>query len=198
MSTTFSSFSQMKIVAYRTNAFLVSGPETQKYAEQLTQHGGFYNMFLENGPAWIFSETRRSEIKRLLLEIQTIETLGSRMGTTELPTSQTTTMTIAAPFATNRTSAVGRASLPTISPQNMQTVSWILIRPQVNMTASLIMDGQRYPYYVEEARTDPSGSIVDTLVLRMRNSPDSYSLAVIVNGQWQVWGLTTTHSLEFS
>lgn len=166
---------------YSDKSFIVFGPATKTYKEELKILGGRFNGRLksrdifEGGPAWIFSSKVKDNVLGFL----------DKVNNGQWSTSQSL------PSENDNTSELPQVIMPKYD-SKYQLVKYKIFKPSEGMTVTIkagdtVMEGT-------VVKVESHKDVIDTAYVSVSNRT---SKLVICNGYWTVWGYNIKHTVRF-
>lgn len=202
---------ELTIMPYNDSSFVVRGNITKKYKGNLGQIGGKWNRFLNGGGGWIFSNSHRDTVDKMVEEIKT-GTLAPIPYERKVRTNrqfgyqnqmQMQVQPVQAPgfgYQQPVMQSYGQQMpmpMPMQQNPNFQTVTWNVFRPSIGMNATIRFEGQ--PQFVASVvQVQNTGPFITTVFLQYNtNGQQQMFEAGIWNGQWQLRNMPAKHGIFF-
>ena len=166
-------------------AFLVKGPETKTYREELKQLGGKWRGDREG---WMFYPKLRENMEKYVSQVLSQD-----------PND------VEESFDSNGVPIMARKKVPVIGKMRTNPYMWVkwkVYEPAETMRVKLSSDGVDYWYKIHSI--EENKGIKDTVWIYPEDLGDidedailqNTSMMVIVNGKWQVWGMVDEHNIR--
>lgn len=186
---------------YTDKSFKVSGESTKLYKEKFKELNGMFRTTYKGGPGWVFSNSKRKAIEDLISEIKLgkVTPCNSNKPTRDYKRSTDKVDVPDIPLIPGYTE--NKYFAPSISDnKGYQTLTYTVLRPSLNMeimvrrgTSSKIED----LYHI--SHLDERNGVVEEVYAFIDGGDDNTPLTkfVVINGRWQVLGLTEHHTVDF-
>jgi len=163
---------------YTDKSLVVAGEGTRLYSDKLKELGGKFNPTFKGNDrypqlaqqaGWVFPSKKQNEIMQFLQQVQNQQVQ---------PTNQ-------------------------VSPEQLEykSITYRVYQPEIGQKMLIQMSGQEYPYQVANIKAeDNNRGVIDAVYFQPADkigTDQDTSKLVIVNGKWQVWGLTQPHEIVF-
>ena len=188
------------VLNYSDKSFVVNG-DTKPFKTELMSLGGRYNPSLRGGPGFVFPNKKENEVKEFIgNNSESKEILSSDKQLVKSNSSKKI------PFTQRLKVPVPKISLPSTPVQlnypnrfvggdglNYQIIIQTSPLPLLDQKVILKTVDDSYNYIVSKIN---EGSIVNDIMIKHETS-EAISRAVIINGEWQIFGMFDAHELIF-
>ncbi len=212
--------SGLSIIDYSEKSFAVLG-DTKPYKDYLKNLGGRYNKNLkindESECGWIFSKKRFNEVENFISQLPSIKP-NPNLNTPKVSIVNITPKTFTIPNKnTNKNTNLNTNLNKTIN-KNTQRVSFEIFLPVIGMIVTI--SGDFPAIFGKVVKTETTDNITDVVYVEIlhidvNEEPNSNEesnetntnqeektnetyLLVICRQKWQVYGLTSEHSVTFN
>lgn len=185
------------------------------YSVNLTQLGGRFMRGLVGGSGWNFKKVLQPKLEAFLVQAAAGQVTAAPKVPKDKDVRAPQTQGPNAPVFTG-VGGIGGDITPGTVPT--QIVTYTVPLPSVGMNVAILTHGgtlaytvievkdvkeKKAPEVTEEPRADPTPApvptFVDTVIIAPRAAPTTQpSTLVILNGQWQVYGLMNPHQIVFN
>lgn len=193
---------------YSKSSVIVKGDATRDHSQRLREMGGSWNRTLRG---WMFSNTRSHDVRDFVARINAGEVPPQpAISPTRIPPVQGRHMPV--PYQRPQpTTPVYRTRQPTpegtsinlnypatfVGADNIpyQILIYTVPMPKVGQKVNIIYDDKNDSYVISEV--EKKSLPYDSILIHPVNDPNSISRAKIINGEFQIPGFATKHTLAF-
>ncbi len=162
----------IQLIPYSDKSFVLRGELTKQYKEAIKGLGGSWNPKLKGGPGWIFSNRKLDQVNFWVGQIN-----DGKIQSDPQPIKSIDYTSVYTPSTSTST--------------NQQFVQWKVDIPRGD---NIFITVNNITYSLPIIKIEDHQGIKDTVIFRQNNNE---SKAVIINGQWQIFGYVIEHTISF-